>query len=132
MIVVDTQMLVYLTTRGPFAPVAKRVAAIDGDWYTTTLWRSEFRSVMAGEIRRGNLTYDRALEAFLEAEVFLFGERAPDVAEVLSLVELSTCTAYDLEFVAVAIALRVPLVTSDKQVLAGFPALAISPEAFAA
>jgi hypothetical protein len=41
-------------------------------------------------------------------------------------------SAYDLEFVAVAHSPRVQLVTNDKQVLAEFLGIEISPEAFAA
>lgn len=132
MIVVDTQMLVYLTSPGAFSNLARRVAEVDGSWVTTPLWRSEFLNVMAGQIRRGNLSIEVALDAFLEAEAFLSSERSPEAAEVLSLVSASSCSGYDLEFVANALALRVPLVTNDKQVLAEFPGVAVSPEAFAA
>jgi len=43
---------------------------------------------------------------------------------VLDLVASSTCTAYDCEFVALARELAVPLVTTDKQILRDFPAIA--------
>ena len=132
MIVVDTQMLVYATTPNPFSELAFRVGLKDPHWRTSTLWRSEFRSVLAGGLRRGSFDLDDAVRVFAAAARLLEAELLADSASVLSLVAVSRCTAYDLEFVAVAIALGVPLVTNDKQVLAGFPALAISPEAFAA
>jgi len=50
---------------------------------------------------------------------------------VLELAVRSRCTAYDCEFVALAKQLGVPLVTSDRQVLAAFPETAVSPDAFA-
>ena len=132
MIVVDTQMLVYAATPNPNAEMALRVALKDPDWRTSTLWRSEFRNVLAGGMRRGSFDAADAAGMFagatglLKAEIFAYTEA------VLALVSQSTCTAYDLEFVAVALALNVPLVTNDKQVLAEFPGTAISPEAFAA
>jgi predicted nucleic acid-binding protein len=49
---------------------------------------------------------------------------------VLDVVANSTLTAYDAEFVALAAALSVPLVTGDKAVLKAFPDRALSMEAF--
>jgi predicted nucleic acid-binding protein len=49
---------------------------------------------------------------------------------VLDVVESSTLTAYDAEFVALAGALSVPLVTADKVVLKAFPDRALTMEAF--
>ena len=49
---------------------------------------------------------------------------------VLDVVEASTLTAYDAEFVALASALSVPLVTADKAVLMAFPDRAMTMEAF--
>ncbi|MGA8893316.1 MAG: hypothetical protein WB493_17280 [Anaeromyxobacteraceae bacterium] len=51
---------------------------------------------------------------------------------VLTLADRSGCTAYDCEFVSVAMELGVPLVTSDRQVLGAFPEFATSPEDFVA
>jgi predicted nucleic acid-binding protein len=49
---------------------------------------------------------------------------------VLKLADLSGCTAYDCEFVHVAEKLRLPLVTSDRQILRSFPGIAISMQDF--
>lgn len=46
-------------------------------------------------------------------------------------VAASTCSAYDCEYVALAEDLQATLVTSDRQVLAEFPALTTSLKAFA-
>lgn len=108
------------------------MAEKDSDWRTSTLWRTEFRSVLLGGMRRGRFGLDEAIELFSRAETLLAGEVAPLASAVLALGNTSTCTAYDLEFVAVAQALGVPLVTNDAQVLRDFPGVAISPHAFAA
>ena len=49
---------------------------------------------------------------------------------VLRLVARSNCTAYDCEFVALADAERVQLVTADRQILQEFPEVAISLDKF--
>ena len=83
-------------------------------------------------LRVQGLSPEQASDAFRRAEALVSVEREPDIAEIIALVHRTNCTAYDLEFVAVALALGVPLVTNDKQVLAEFPTVAISPAAFAA
>ena len=49
---------------------------------------------------------------------------------VLDVVAGSTLTAHDAEFVALASALSVPLVTADKAVLKAFPDRAMTMQAF--
>ena len=50
--------------------------------------------------------------------------------QVLELVNISTCSAYDCEFVALARDLNVSLVSVDRQILKNFPDTAISLETF--
>jgi len=57
-------------------------------------------------------------------------EYEPSSDEVLWLASESKCSTYDCEFVAVANDLKVPLVTVDKQLLIGFPAVAVSLKMF--
>ena len=59
------------------------------------------------------------------------GREAPvDSREVLELAQRSGCSTYDCEYVVLAAALGVRLVTSDKAVLKAFPSVAVAPEAF--
>jgi predicted nucleic acid-binding protein len=131
-IVVDTQVLVYRTLPSPFAKSAEAVAERDPSWTTVPLWRSEFRSVLAGLLRRGELDATAALVALREAEALLTRTLEPSTERVLALVRSSKCSAYDLEFVALAEELGISLVTNDREVLAAFPGRAVSPAAFVA
>lgn len=54
-----------------------------------------------------------------------------DSARVIELATESGCTAYDCEFAYLAEKLNIPLVTSDKKLLAAFPDIAQSMDAFA-
>jgi predicted nucleic acid-binding protein len=130
-IVADTNLLVYLLLPGDHTDEAERVWRKDREWAVPPLWRSEFRNVLAGYLRKRLLTKDDALEAFSRAEVAVQSrELAPSTARVLDLVEQSTCSAYDCEFAALAQELSVALVTSDTRLLGNFPGIAVSPSAF--
>jgi hypothetical protein len=57
-------------------------------------------------------------------------EYAVSSLEVLNLAASSSCSAYDCEIISLAMDLKVPLVTVDKQILAQFPKVAISVDKF--
>lgn len=133
MIVVDTNLLIYLHVEGQRTAQAEAVLRRDSDWAAPILWRSEFRNALAGLVGRRALTLEDALRIVVEAERGM-SAREYTVAsqQVLLLAEQSGCSAYDCEFVSLAQDLRVRLVTADRQVLAAFPAVAVAPAAFAA
>jgi predicted nucleic acid-binding protein len=58
-------------------------------------------------------------------------EYAVTSESVLSLAASSNCSAYDCEFVALAMDLNVPLVTTDRQILSAFADIAIPLDDFA-
>ncbi len=132
MIVTDANHLVYLYVRG--GALTDQVDAVyrrDGDWAAPYLWRSEVRNALARMIRDGKITMGEACAVLANAETLLKNQEylvaSPDV---LALAIQSGCTAYDCEYVALAEALDVPLVTEDREVLRAFPARAVSPEQF--
>ena len=122
MIVVDTNVVAYLFLRGDFAAQAEAWLRRDREWVAPLLWRSEFRNLLAGYLRRKQLTFDAVREIQREAEALLIGnEHEVDSQSVLELVRDSECSAYDCEFVSVAIRLGVKLVTADGKLLRAFP-----------
>jgi predicted nucleic acid-binding protein len=126
-IVVDTNILAYLYLPGDFTQQAEALLAQDADWVAPTLWRSEFRNILAGFMRRGTVTFDQAYAIQGEAEALLSGREYEMVSyDVLALVRKSDCSAYDCEFVALAVRLGIRLVTMDKKVLRGFPGEAVA------
>ncbi len=109
----------------------EQVLSKDADWIAPFLWRSEFRNVLAGYIRHQLLTKDVAIQTMAEAEAHMRDKEHPVSSEqVLKLVAQSEWSAYDCEFVALAEAFEVPLVTTDKKILAAFPTLATDIEQF--
>lgn len=127
MIVVDTNVLAYFLLPYELSPQADALFARDPDWVAPILWRSEFRNLLAGYLRRKTLTFDQALRIQVEAEALVAGnEHEVDSRSVLELARDSDCSAYDCEFVALAIALGVKLVTQDARVLKAFPEHTVS------
>ena len=60
------------------------------------------------------------------SDFLISGEGIVENDVVFDLVSKSNCTSYDCEFVALASALDVPLVTEDKALLRSFPGRCLS------
>ena len=126
LIVVDTNIICYRCMASPYAGDADAAWQRDPQWIAPLLWRSEFRNALAGPLRKGLLTIDAAIEITNLAESLLAGrEFAVSSSAILRLVDLSGCSAYDCEFVALAEHQNVPLITVDRQILREFPKRAI-------
>ena len=125
MIVVDTNVLIHYWLETAEYNAARALLDSDANWYAPYLWRSEFRNALATHMRHAGLTLERARKANRSAELQMYDhEYFVDPVAVLDLVAASTCSAYDCEFVALARELRVPLITTDKQILRDFPRIA--------
>lgn len=125
MIVVDSNIVAYLYLPGDYTERAEALLERDAEWAAPLLWRSEFRNILAGYMRRKILTFETARDLQLEAESLLAGaEHEVDSRLVLELVRDSDCSAYDCEFVALAKILGVKLVTMDGKLLKAFPKIA--------
>ncbi|MEO8302529.1 MAG: type II toxin-antitoxin system VapC family toxin [Betaproteobacteria bacterium] len=131
MIVVDTNVIHYCWVHGQNTEIAQAVRQKDPEWHAPILWRSELRNVLTAYLRRGLLTRSQ-IAGILGVVDQAFAEREHIIPDdlVLDVVASSTLTAYDAEFVALAVALSVPLVTGDKAVLKAFPDRALTMEAF--
>ena len=127
MIVVDSNVLAYLYLPGDRTARAEALLERDPDWAAPVLWRSEFRNILAGYMRRQAITFNQACSLQAEAQSLLAGsEFEIDSQVVLELVRDSDCSAYDCEFVALAIKLNTKLVTEDKKLLRAFPTRAVA------
>jgi predicted nucleic acid-binding protein len=127
-IVADVNLMAYLWITGEHTAAAEAVLAADPEWAAPLLWRSEWRNILAGYIRRGELGLLDVLERTEAAEVVVRGrEYLVEAADVFELVAASSCSAYDCEYVALARQLDVPLVTSDRRILDAFPETAAVP-----
>lgn len=133
MIVVDTNVIVYLFLPGERSAQAEQLLARDIHWVAPVLWRSELRNVLATYLNKKLMELEDALHIVAEAEKLMKESEYQVVSsQVLKLTAESGCSAYDCEFVALAMDLSVPFITSDRKLLTRFPQIAISPDDFLA
>jgi predicted nucleic acid-binding protein len=127
MIVVDSNVLAYLYLPGEYTAAAEALLEQDSDWAAPILWRSEFRNILAGYMRRKAITFEQTYSLQREAESLLEGaEFEVETLAVLELVRDSDCSACDCEFIALAVRLDTIMVTMDKKLLRAFPKRAIA------
>ncbi|MGD2121762.1 MAG: type II toxin-antitoxin system VapC family toxin [Gemmatimonadota bacterium] len=126
MIVVDTNVMVYLLTGSGPADRAASLFEKDPEWAAPPVLLSELRNVMVGLLRRAEIEPWDALDICEDAEAVL-GDRVAAVpaAPLLEAAIEGPLSAYDAEFVVLARRLRVPLVSADQAILRGASDVAI-------
>jgi len=75
MIVVDTNIICYRYMASRHSEAANAAWARDSHWIVPFLWRSEFRNVLAGAMRRRSITVESAIEIANLAEAALAEKR---------------------------------------------------------
>ena len=133
MIVVDTNIIAYLYLPTDISGAVEQILTLDSQWAAPKLWRSEFRNVLISYVKKQIIDLETAANIQNQAEL-LIGELEYEIdsVSVLSLAHQSGCTAYDCEFVSLAMGLTLPLVTTDKKILRIFPEIAQSPPQYLA
>jgi len=132
LIVADTNLVAYLLIEGERTQAARLVWQKDPDWRLPPLWRSEFLNVLATSARAGVLSAKQAIRAW-RAGIQLLGhcEQEPGGEPVLQTALQYGISAYDAQFVAVAVNLEIPLVTGDRKLCSACKGIAASIESFA-
>ncbi|WP_420629700.1 type II toxin-antitoxin system VapC family toxin [Candidatus Leptofilum sp.] len=131
MIVVDSNIIAYWLLPGEKMALAEGVWQKDPNWIVPPLWKSEFRNILAQCLRHKKLSLSETQALEKEAETILKHKvYEVDSDWILRLVNKSSCSAYDCEFVSLAQRFGVLLVTADKQILRNFPETAVSPQQF--
>ena len=133
MIVVDADVIGAFWIRTSRTPYAIKARRRDPDWIAPVLWRSEFRSILRQYILAGHMAYSDAVWIAEKAERTMRGKAyAVESDSVLKLVERTGHSSYDCEYVALAEALGLSLVTGDRKVVRRFPNVAVRLEEFTA
>jgi len=131
MIVVDINILAYMTFATAQSSVVSLVHQRNPVWEAPLLWKSEFLNVLALYYRKGLIDYDESLVALGFAQRLIGPrEHAVPSEEIMQAVVRSTCTAYHCEFVVLAEKLGTKLITYDRKLIREFPTTAITPDDF--
>ena len=120
--VVDTNVIAYLFIEGSNTKHSKALFEDDAFWVSSILWRSKFRNILALYYRKNYINSLQMREIMRKAEELLNGnEYNIPSNQIFDLIENSTCSVYDCEFVALAQDIGEKLITSDKRILKEFP-----------
>ncbi|GMU94080.1 MAG: hypothetical protein AMXMBFR4_31380 [Candidatus Hydrogenedentota bacterium] len=128
MIVVESSVIAALfVSTPPASELAERALERDRDWSAPYSWRIEVCNMLALLVRHRRLALPDAELVMRKAQGLMAGnELDVPVDTVLSLAASSGLAAYSCEGIALALAHRVPYVTTDDRVISAFPQVAIS------
>lgn len=128
MIVVDSNVIAYLMIEGSNTNEVEKVLLKDSEWVAPLLWRSEFRNILTTYIKQSGMALVLAEQIMLNAEELLT-EREFSVLsyDVLALAYEKSLSAYDAEYIVLAINFSEPLLTYDKRILKQASEYAIHP-----
>lgn len=129
MIVVDTNLVAYAVLPGQRTADVLTLAERDPEWIAPALWRRELRNVLATLMRVRRLPLAQARGAFHAAEQLVTDATIePSTEQCLRLAARGRVSAWDAEFVFVAEALGLPLVTADRRLARAFPGRVVALE----
>lgn len=115
MIVVDANIIAYLLISGDRTPEAQALWRFDNDWVVPDLWRDEFLNILSTYVRQGGADLETAKKLWGSAvDLFASKERSANPLLVLELAQQYRLSAYDAQYLAVALELGVMLLTEDR------------------
>jgi len=123
-LLVDTNIVVYLLIEGDYTAAAQELRRRDPDWRSEAFLLVEFTNVVAASVAAKRMNLALAQQFLVEAGSLLTGKlaRIPHPA-VLATAAQYHISAYDARFLTLAEQLGMPLVTEDEKLRAAAPAL---------
>ncbi len=128
MILVDTNVLVYLLIEGDCTASARALYQRDSDWRSEAFLLVELSNVLATFVRSGALTLAQGQRLLADAQVRMPALSSVSHAQALATAGEFGLSAYDARFIALARELRVKLVTEDGKLRAAVPEWTVSLE----
>ena len=131
MIVVDSNIVAARNLTTSLTSKAQQVEEKDPVWILPVLWRYEFQNILAGAIKAKQIKPEQALVLWEKvSEALKENEFEPAGSEVIALVAKYGITAYDAQFIAVALEMGISCVTEDRELQEKFPGVAVSMDGF--
>jgi len=131
MIVVDSNIVAARNLTSSLTSQAKEVEEKDPVWIVPVLWRYEFQNILATAIKARQIKSEQALDIWEKvSKILIENECEPPASRVIDLVAKYGITAYDGQFIAVALEMGIPCLTEDRELQEKFPGIAISMNEF--
>ncbi|MBU1205328.1 MAG: type II toxin-antitoxin system VapC family toxin [Pseudomonadota bacterium] len=131
MIVVDSNIIAARNLTSVLSSQAEQVEQKDPGWIVPALWRYEFKNILATAIKTRQIKPEQALDVWEKVfGILIENESEPSPAKVIDLVAQYGITAYDGQFIALAIEMGIQCVTEDRELQGKFPNIAVSMEGF--
>ena len=131
MIVVDSNIVTARNLTSSLTSKAEQVEEKDPVWIVPVLWRYEFQNILATAIKAKQIKPEQALDVWEKVSgILVENECEPYASKVIDLVSEYGITAYDGQFIAVALEMGIPCVTEDGELQEKFPGIAISMDGF--
>ena len=131
MIVVDSNIIAARNLTSSLSSDATRVEEKDPIWIVPVLWRYEFQNILAGAIKAKQIKPEQALNIWEKvSNILVENEYEPSASKVIDLVTQYGITAYDGQFIAIALEMGILCVTEDRELQEKFPGIAISMNEF--
>ena len=131
MIVVDSNVIAARTLTSLLTSKAEKVEQKDPVWIVPALWRYEFQKILATAIKAKQITPEHALGVWQRvAAILVENESEPSPAKVIDLVAQYGITAYDGQFIALAMEMGIPCITEDQELREKFHGIALSMDDF--
>jgi predicted nucleic acid-binding protein len=110
MIVVDSNIIAARNLTSALTSKAERLERKDPVWIVPALWRYEFQNILATAIKAKQITSENAKEIWEKVSGILAdNESEPSPLKVLDLVARFRITAYDGQFIALAMEMGIPV-----------------------
>lgn len=121
MILVDTNVLVYLLIEGDRTAAAQRLYASDPDWRSEGFILVELSNVIATHVRLQALTPEQGARLLAEGQALIPEPMSVPHSQALEVANRYDISAYDARFVALAMQMTRRLVTEDAKLRAAVP-----------
>jgi predicted nucleic acid-binding protein len=127
MIVVDSNIVTTRNLTSSLTSEARQVEEKDPVWIVPVLWRYEFQNILSTAIKSKQIKPEQALDIWEKvSKILIENECEPPASKVIDLVAQYGITAYDGQFIALALEMGIPCVTEDRELQEKFPRIAIS------
>ncbi|NNE63216.1 MAG: type II toxin-antitoxin system VapC family toxin [Gammaproteobacteria bacterium] len=119
MIVADAKVIAYWLIEGENTANARRLFDIDPVWIVPALCRHELANVIASYVKHQAMLVSEVSSLWQNLELLINGsEYELDLDAVIALAVEKNLSAYDAQYLFLAMSRDIPLITQDKKLIA--------------